>query len=229
MEASSTKASVSVHRLLAKIRAEHGLASDRLAALLGVSTQTLSHWELEHAVVSTDVEGKILSLRRRLDFAGLEAWKFRIRVATRPELLIDRSLTILAVSQPMLLQRTFEDGSEVALHVGYFVGRHVNDVLPTLDCNLVLTRGSGLNELHDIGFFQGRVRCLRICAALHFGSLTREGLGEFWPIETADGGVLAQLTLHPARIKTSAPRQAGVVVHWTQIVSAPQNSGSLGS
>ncbi len=220
MEPLNVQHSVHVDGLLAKLRADHALTSDCLAALLGTSAGTLAQWESGRVPVSRAVEFEILRLARRLSFAGLESWKFRIGAASGPELLMDRSLTILTVSPAMLSQRAFEDGSPLILPSRSMVGRHVNDILPNLDCNLILNRGAGLSELHDIGFFQSRVRCVRICVELNFGPFTRHGVGEIWPVDTVDAGIAAHLLLHADRRAKNTLRAPGVIVHWSQIVPA---------
>jgi len=220
MEPLNVEHPVHVGGLLAKMRADHALTSDRLAALLAASPGTLAQWENGRVPVSRAVEFKILQLSRRLSFASLESWKFRVGAASGPELLMDRTLMILTVSPAMLLQRAFEVGSDMILPSGFLVGRHINDVLPSLDCNLILNRGTGLSELHDIGFFQGRVRCVRMCAELNFGPVTRHGVGEFWPVDTVDAGIAAHLLLHADRCAKNTLRAPGVIVHWSQIVPA---------
>jgi DNA-binding XRE family transcriptional regulator len=215
-----SKRTAPIAGLLAKIRTDHALSSQTLAALLGVSQATLATWEQEAAPLSDTVGARVRHLRRQLAHAGFESWKFRVARGGAPELLLDRALRIVTVSPTMLTQHAFEEGSDMRLEWTTFVGRHVNDILPSLDCNLLLTHGTGLAELHDIGFFQRRVRCVRICAELNFGTFVRHGVGEIWPVDTIDAGVVAHLILHPNRVAKTMQRPAGVVVHWSQIVPA---------
>jgi hypothetical protein len=220
METLISARTVPIAGILAKMRLDHALTPERLAALFGVPASVLKAWECDGVSVSRAIEQQAHDLARRLSYASLAAVKFRTGKTTRPELLMDRELTVLTVSPGMLLQRTRDGRSEVQLPPGFFVGRHINDILPSLDCNLILTPGSGLNELHDIGFFARRVRCVRICAELCFGDITSHGVGEFWPTETVDAGVLVQLTLHATHAAKNTLRTPGVVVHWTEIMPA---------
>lgn len=211
-----------VSALLAQLRSDHALTSERIAGLLGEQPGAVTGWEAGHTQASEDAMAKIQHLAGRLNFASQQRWKERVTRAHGLETLIGRDLRILAVSAGVLVETDPSSGRQLSFPREYFLGKSCNELLPTLDCNLILTHGAGFNDLDAVGLFDGRVRCVRYSAELNYGRFARVGVYEFWPVETVDAGIVAHHLCHPHTDQKPTLRVPGVVVHWSEIVPAEE-------
>ena len=89
-----------------------------------------------------------------------------------------------------------------------------------VDAALIETHGNGIDDLVSIGFFDGKIRCVRFCAEMNIGTLVRTGVREFWPVETADAGIVAHCILHDRNDVAPVLTRPGIHVHWREIVRA---------
>ena len=155
------------------------------------------------------------ALAMRMAHGSLAAWKRRVAASSGYELLVDRTLTILAVNAAAArpAKGTMHDAA-------LFVGRKYNAILPSLDCALIETHGNGIDDLVAIGFFEGKIRCVRICVETNVGTLASVGVREFWPVETADAGIVAHCIVHDRNDITPVLTRPGIHVHWREVVRA---------
>jgi len=220
MTRANLEAAARVGALLAQLRSDHVLTIDRIAGLLGEQPGIVAGWEAGRAQVPEHATAKIEHLAGRLNFASLQSWKERVTRAHGLETLIGRDLRILAVSAAVLVETDAPGGRQLTFPRESFLGKHCNDLLPTLDCNLILSHGAGFNDLDAVGLFDGRVRCVRYSAELNYGPFARIGVYEFWPVETVDAGIVAHHLCHPHAEQKPTLRVPGVVVHWSEIIPA---------
>jgi hypothetical protein len=209
-----------VRVLLARLRSDHALTSERIAGLLGEPHAVVAGWESGRAQASDADAARIQHLAGRLNFASLQRWKERVTRARGLEMLIARNLEILAVSDAVLVNSETSGARRVTFPRENFVGRNANLLFPTLDCNLILHHGAGLKDLDAVGIFDGRVRCVRYSAELNYGRFARVGVFEFWPVETVDGGLVVQHLCHVHPTQQPVLPRPGVVVHWSEIIAA---------
>jgi hypothetical protein len=218
MTRSSFNAAARAGSLLARMRNDHMLTSERVAGLLGEPPGTVAGWEAGRATPSDSAAARIEVLASQLDFASLQRWKERVTRSRGLEMLIGRDLSILAVSAPVLTEASNSSAGKPLLQTDSFLGRNANEFLPTLDCNLILRHGAGLKDLDAVGMFDGRVRCVRYSAELNYGSFARIGVFEFWPVETVDAGIVAHHVCHPLVDRKPTLSAPGIAVHWREIV-----------
>lgn len=214
----SLRESARVREALAGLVDAYGLDVERIAALVGAPEGMLQR--LMHGLASPDVD-----LARRIDavaFAmalnSLQAWKARVSASSGYEMLIDRTLTVIAVNGANAVPGRRK--AQGALGPAFFLGQKYNVLLPSLDCTLIETHGSGIDDLVPLGFFEGRIRCVRFCAEINAGPLTRNGVHEIWPVETADEGIIAHAALHERNDMPRVLTSPGIHVHWREVVRA---------
>ncbi|MBP6013278.1 MAG: hypothetical protein KBA31_13715 [Alphaproteobacteria bacterium] len=202
---------------LGRLVSVHALTHVCIAELLAEPEARVAALIEGRAAPTLDVARKVTALAQRMAYNSFAAWKRRISASTGYEVLIDRALTIVAVNGASPSFNRGKPYSPIGPHL--FLGRKYNDILPSLDCALIQTHGNGIEDLLTIGFFDGNVRCVRLCAEINAGLFVRTGVHEFWPIETEDAGIVAHSILH----RNEMPRVlagAGVHVHWREIIPA---------
>lgn len=204
-----------LYRNLDRLQSVHALTPTRIAELLGEAENLVERVVAGGVNPSREFAARVERLMLAMAYNSLEAWKQRISASHGYEVLIDRTLTIVAVN-----------GANAALTRGkpqgpigpqLFLGRNFNHILPSLDCTLIETPGNGIEDLLTNGFFEGKIRCVRFCAEINAGPLVRTGVHEFWPIETEDAGIVAHSILH----RRDMPRvltAPGIHVHWREVV-----------
>jgi hypothetical protein len=207
-----------VRAVLASLIAAYRLDLDVIAAGTGVPVETLERVQAGLTSPGEDRARRIDQFAAAMAHNSLDAWKARISASSGYELLVDRTLTILAVNgtNQALRGRTVQGTLDPSL----FVGRTYNSILPSLDCALIETHGNGIDDLVPLGFFEGRVRCVRFCAEINAGPVTCVGVREFWPVETADAGIVAHAVLHDRYDVPKVLKLPGIYVHWREVVRA---------
>jgi predicted transcriptional regulator len=207
-----------VRAQLARLTSVHELDLAQVADLLGEPQAAVELYASGHAAPARAVAAAVEALALRMAHGSLAAWKRRVAASSGYELLVDRTLTILAVNgaAPGLARRT----TQGVLDPSLFIGRKYNAILPSLDCALIETHGNGIDDLIAIGFFDGKIRCVRFCAEMNIGTLVRTGVREFWPVETADAGIVAHCILHDRNGVAPLLTRPGIHVHWREIVRA---------
>lgn len=194
----------------------HALTPERIAALLDEPGSVIGHILAGAVKPSRELAQKVEHLMLNMSHNSLHAWKQRVGASAGYELLIDRSLTILAVNGSISGVR--QRGTQGYLDPALFIGRNYNSILPSLDCALIETHGNGIEDLIKLGFFDGKIRCVRFCAEINIGKVARVGVREFWPVETADAGIVAHAVLHDSNDMPRALSAPGILVHWREIV-----------
>ncbi len=195
----------------------HTLTPLRIAELLAETEARVTALIEGRATPTRDVARKVAALAQRMAYNSFAAWQRRISASSGYEVLIDRTLTIVAVNGANPASYRGKAQSPIGPHL--FLGRKYNDILPSLDCTLIQTQGSGIEDLLTIGFFDGKIRCVRLCAEINAGPFVRTGVHEFWPIETEDAGIVAHSILH----RGDMPRVLagpGIHVYWREIIPA---------
>ena len=201
----------------------HACDTTRLAQLLEEPETVIAQLVTGSLPPTRDLARKVRALASRMAHNSLAAWKQRICASNGYELLIDRTLTIIAVNGASPGLDRSKPPSPIGPHL--FLGRHYNEILPSLDCTLIETQGNGIEDLHALGFFDGHVRCVRFCAEINAGPFVRTGVHEFWPIATEDAGIVAHSILH----RNNMPRvltAPGVYIHWREVVPALPADGA---
>lgn len=207
-----------VRAVLAGLIQGYRLDLDRIGALVDEPVESLQRVQAGLVSPGEDLARRVDALCGAMAYNSLEAWKARVSGSSGYEMLVDRTMTILAASGAQAAPggRT----AQVTVDPSLFVGRTCNSVLPTLDCTLIETHGNGVDDLVPLGFFEGRLRCVRFCAEINSGPLTRIGVREFWPVETADAGIVAHGMLHDRQDMPRVLKRPGIYVHWREIVRA---------
>ena len=205
-----------LHRRLACLMSAHALTPARIAELIGEPQDALGCVVAGATAPSRSLAAKIERLTLDMAHNSLTAWKRRVGASAGYELLLDRELTILAVNgaTPGARQRRTQGYQDPSLSIG----RKYNSILPSLDCALIETHGNGIDDLLTIGFFDGKIRCVRFCAEVNFGRLVRVGIREFWPVTTADAGIVAHAILHDDNEMPRTLSQPGIHVHWREVI-----------
>ena len=212
-DSASHRSAARVRAALSAFRVVHKLSSDRIGELLGELPEVVDACERGELFPSRELQQKVKALSLRMSYALREAWIRRVGSSSGYEMLLDRALTIVAI-----------DGMFVAhprpkpVPPAMFLGRKYKDTLASLDCTLINTHGTGLDDLHSVGFFEGKVRCVRYCAEMNVGRFAKTGVREIHPVETVDDGILAHLVMHEV---TDYPRmltEPGIFVHWRELI-----------
>ena len=194
----------------------HALTAERIADLIDEPAAAIGHVLAGAAKPSREIAQKVEHLMLNMAHNSLHAWMQRVNASAGYEILIDRTLTIVAVNgaTPGIRQR----GTQGHLDPALFIGRKYNSMLPSLDCALIETHGNGIEDLVKLGFFDGKIRCVRFCAEINIGTFARIGVREFWPVSTFDAGVVAHGILHDSNDLPRALSAPGIFVHWREIV-----------
>lgn len=199
---------------LKSLRIANEISQETLAVLLDVHAGTLETWETGTPVPESMTE-RIANVSLMIRYASRAAWKHRTFSTSGMEILLDRDLRIAAISRTALNTPFRELGFDVPASL--FVGSHIHNALPSLDCKLVLNYGTGLNDLVDIGFFEGRVRFVRIAAEINFGLYAYCGVFEYWPVETCDAGIIVRQVSVLDLSRHTSLRKPGILVESTEI------------
>ncbi|MBP6012500.1 MAG: hypothetical protein KBA31_09760 [Alphaproteobacteria bacterium] len=199
---------------LKALRIANEISQEVLAALLDVHAGVLENWEAGASVPASMTE-RIGNVSLMIRHASRAAWKHRTFSTSGMEILLDRDLRIAAISRTALNTPFRELGFDAPTSL--FVGSHIHNVLPSLDCTLVLNHGTGLNDLVDIGFFEGRVRFVRIAAEINFGLYAYCGVFEYWPVETCDAGIVVRQVSVLDLSRQTSLRKPGILVEGTEI------------
>lgn len=202
-------------RALKDLRIANEVSREAFARLLDVPAATLDAWE-GGAAIPAAIAAHIAHVTMLVRHNSLSAWKHRVASASGMEILIGADLRIAAISR-MALNTPFARELNIDIPSSIFLGAHMHSVLPNLDCTLVVNRGTGLNDLIDIGFFEGEIRFVRIAAEINFGLYAYCGVFEYWPIETCDVGIVARQVSVLDLAKRTSLRQPGILVQGVEI------------
>lgn len=214
----SAREAARIREALAGLVAGYGLDVERIAALVGAPEGTLQRLMQGLASPDESLAGRIDAFAFTMALNSLQAWKARVSAGSGYEMLIDRTLTVIGVTGAnAALGRRRTQG---VLDPSLFLGHKYNALLPSLDCTLIETHGSGIDDLVPLGFFEGRIRCVRFCAEINVGPVTRNGVHEIWPVETADEGIVGHAALHERNEMPRVLTAPGIHVHWREVVRA---------
>jgi hypothetical protein len=202
---------------LERLTGVHALTPERIAALTGESPAFVEQLAAGRAEPTRAITRSLRALAQQMAHNSLAAWQRRISASHGYELLIDRTLTIIAVNGANPAARR---KGQIMVSPDAFIGRNYNEILPPHDCALIETPRNGIADLIALGFFEGRIRCVRFCAEIVVGPLARTGVHEFWPIETTDAGIIAHTILHRRDNLPRVLTGSGVHVHWREVVMA---------
>lgn len=214
----SAREAARVREALAGLVEGYGLDVVRIAALVGAPEEMLQRLMDGLAFPDDDLAQRINAFAFAMAYNSLQAWKARVSASAGYEMLIDRTLRVIAIngSNAAMGGRRAQGTLDPVL----FLGHKYNALLPSLDCTLIETHGNGIDDLVSLGFFEGRVRCVRFCAEIQAGPITRSGVHEIWPVETADEGIVAHAALHERSDMARVLTAPGVLVHWREVVRA---------
>lgn len=199
---------------LKALRIGHEISQDTLATLFGVGADVVQSWEAGAPVPATLVK-RAQNVSLLISHASRAAWKHRTFATSGMEILLDRNLRIAAISRTALNTPFPEFGFD--LPSSLFVGSHIHNALPNLDCTLVVNYGTGLSDLEEIGFFEGRVQFVRIAAEINFGLYAYCGVFEYWPVDTCDAGVIVRQVSVLDLSRRTKLRKPGILVEGTEI------------
>lgn len=211
----SQREAARVRASLSQLSSVHELDAARVAELLDERVEAVEAFASGQVEPTRAFAQRVELLALGMAQNSLAAWKRRVSASSGYELLIDETLTILAANGAVPGRRT-----QGVLAPDLFVGRKYNAVLPSLDCALIETHGNGIDDLTTIGFFDGAIRCVRFCAEINVGSVVRTGVREFWPVLTADAGIVGHCILHDRSDMPTMLKHPGVYVHWREVVRA---------
>lgn len=199
---------------LKALREAHDVPRATMADLIGVSESQLSDWE-DGAPLPPAFTQSVQSACRMVRLASFSAWKQRVAAASGVEILLDRDLRIAALSK-LAINTPFPE-LKFDVPASLFLGAHIHRVLPGLDCKLVVNHGTGLNDLYEIGFFDGRVRFVRIMAEINFGRYAYCGAFEYWPVGTCDAGTVVRQVSIIDLDRRTVLKKPGILVERTEI------------
>lgn len=216
----SARESARVRAALAGLVEGYGLDLARVAALVGAPAETLERLMRGLASPDDDLARRIDGFASAMAYNSLQAWKARVSASSGYEMLIDRTLTVIAVNGSHAALGGRRARAQGTVDPALFLGHKYNALLPSLDCTLIETHGNGIDDLVPLGFFEGRLRRVRFCAEINAGPVTRNGVHEIWPVETADEGIIAHAALHERNDMPRVLTSPGIHVHWREVVRA---------
>ena len=220
LQTASQHAANKIRTALNHLHVAHALDYSRIADLLEEPLPTVMACAQGSVIPTIGFQEKVKVLTLRMNYASRMAWRQRVAAAGRSELLLDRELTIIAVDG-MEMPGAPRPMKSYAIPRRFFLGRKYSDILPTLDCTFVETYGNGIDDLRTMGFFDGKVACVRFCGEVHAGEVVVVAIVEIWPVVSVDDGILAHVIVNDLPHLPRVLKEPGVHIHWRDVKLAP--------
>ncbi|HAH09101.1 MAG TPA: hypothetical protein DCL54_02305 [Alphaproteobacteria bacterium] len=174
--------------LVRALRLSRNETQGAFAAAMGVAQQTISRWEAGSQIPDLAIQHK---LRQHLSIMALSStayWMYRVSHAYGQELLIDRGLTILAVSASAAAQ--------MGLNNDQIVGKDLRDLLPPQAVRSS-SDSEELANLVELGFFDGLIRSVTMSVFWSAEHAAAAGRLDIWPIVTTEQAILGYVQGYP--------------------------------
>lgn len=169
----------------------HGLTQEQLSEQLRVSQQTVSRWEAGQQLPDPRSQALLREVLGEADLNSRKNWIERVRRSAGFELLIDRDLIVLSVSDLA--------AARADLPAEKMTGKPFARFLPAQRPKLV---DKAANE----GFFDGAYSRISYKAEVNLGPSTYYTNTDVWPVVTTDAGVLMHVVITAA----SGPQNPGL-------------------
>lgn len=186
-------------------RLAQNLNQGEFAKAFGVSQQTVSRWESGGQIPDESIQDRLRGQLRGTALGSTAYWKHRVGHASGHEVLLDRSLIVLAASKKAV--RLFR-GERASIE-----GLAFPDVLPETDVPNAAAMGmTSIHQLRDIGFFDGLIRSIRLDMDWHVPSGSCACKTDVWPILTSEQVIIGHFSGLPAVIAADASGFKGIRV-----------------
>lgn len=158
----------------------HGLTQEQLSTRLGVSQQTVSRWEAGQQVPDPRSQAVLREVLGEADLNSKKNWIERVRRASGFEVLIDRNINLLSVSETAAgwADRPAEQ----------ILGKPYAKFLPA-------DRPRHVEKAAAEGFFDGAISRMYSDTVINLGHATHHVQTDTWPVMTSDAGVLMHMVV----------------------------------
>lgn len=191
-------------------RLSKNLNQGEFARVMQVSQQTVSRWESGAQTPDPAIQDVLRKQLRITALNSLAFWKHRVSAARTHDLLIARDMSILAASKSAL--QLFQ-GDGLAI-----IGSRLTEVLPY--SKMAVPHPPPMNsieQLRDIGFFDGLIRSVRLSAEWHMQSGSCACNSDIWPILTSEQTILGHISGAPTPIPADPNEWRGIRVQSVDI------------
>jgi transcriptional regulator with XRE-family HTH domain len=176
------------------------------AQLMGVSQQTVSRWESGSQIPEPAMQDK---LRAQLSITALNSvayWRSRVQNAASIDVLIASDMTVLAASKRAEKLLGAGDGSALE---GAKFHTLVPDHEMTMDGHAKIR---SIEELNEIGFFDGLIRSIRLQMEWHLAKGSCACNTDLWPVMTSDQVIVGHFVGSPVPIPADENGYQGIRV-----------------
>lgn len=200
-------------RRLQSIQFQYALSGKTLARLLAVNQPELDEIASGEAVLPQGFLEKLYRLERFLGLSSAKAWTARVTASAGCEALFDARGCFIAISRDGR-SVVSADGCLVELPEKFFLHRSIDALFPPIAESPLGSGGSSFGDLIAIHIFSRRRAGVQMRADINFGPYQTQCVMEFWPVLTADQGVVAHSMIHRLAVQPVSQLRPGSRVHW---------------